>query len=381
MAQNALIRDPVPDKLHQPFMINGVKVSTNIRVQNPAYLTGHYSGIQRIQRMVWTAPRTKPVGESHKALLVDGVEHTRRGPLHDLVFQRGYSQRPLSPIRLRDPGPFHRFGPIGPSLQPPRKIRQVFFQIFSIPAPRPPVHPRRGVSFNRVIRLLEVIRVVYVVPQTGKLHPSVPTSSLSYPLHRIWQVHTSTTFSDSEFGTCFVAAISPWPGPFPPQSPPPGITPGFVRLLLWYYGPVRLPTSVHRGRAPLGFSARSSPSLCTRPNVGSPGSRAKSFRACPGSPTTRGRCNSRDSKLHRVAFRRLRTRRRPGVNLFSRLNTWPTLSPVNASVVTSRSPPHDSGSSWLAKPSTYGTFIHYSLPVCTGAPQVRCLYVKQIVSV
>ncbi|MHB1903694.1 MAG: hypothetical protein ACYCTG_06275 [Ferrimicrobium sp.] len=39
------------------------------------------------------------------------------------------------------------------------------------------------------------------------------------------------------------------------------------------------------------------------------------------------------------------------IALISRLNTWPARAPVNASPSPSRTPTHDSGSSWLAMPS------------------------------
>jgi hypothetical protein len=47
-------------------------------------------------------------------------------------------------------------------------------------------------------------------------------------------------------------------------------------------------------------------------------------------------------------------------NCFSRLNTQPALSPVNASTAFLQTPPHDSGSSWLARPLTFETFIQYN---------------------
>jgi len=50
-------------------------------------------------------------------------------------------------------------------------------------------------------------------------------------------------------------------------------------------------------------------------------------------------------------------------SLISRLNGWPTDSPVNASTASSRRPPHDSGSGWLAIPFLYRTFIDYSSTV------------------
>ena len=60
---------------------------------------------------------------------------------------------------------------------------------------------------------------------------------------------------------------------------------------------------------------------------------------------------------------------------FSRLNTWPAQSPVNASAMSSQTPPHDSGPVWIATPSPYGTFIHYLPPVLTGAPIETAIFV------
>ena len=60
----------------------------------------------------------------------------------------------------------------------------------------------------------------------------------------------------------------------------------FVRPLRWYYEIVRLPRSVHAGRAAIAFSSRPS-RLSTRAFLGSPGSRAWSVHACSGSVTPR----------------------------------------------------------------------------------------------
>jgi len=51
----------------------------------------------------------------------------------------------------------------------------------------------------------------------------------------------------------------------------------------------------------------------------------------------------------------------------SRLNTWPTRSPVNASDTPSRTNPHDSGPPRVASPSVYGSLIRCTSPVLTGA--------------
>jgi hypothetical protein len=53
----------------------------------------------------------------------------------------------------------------------------------------------------------------------------------------------------------------------------------------------------------------------------------------------------------------------------TRLNTRPARSPVHASALPLRTAPQDSGSLWVANPSTYDSFIHYTLPVLTGAQE------------
>jgi hypothetical protein len=55
----------------------------------------------------------------------------------------------------------------------------------------------------------------------------------------------------------------------------------------------------------------------------------------------------------------------------SPLNGWPVRAPVNASLPSLLPTMHDSGSVWGATPSLYGSFIHNSLPVLTGALTVR----------
>ena len=63
-----------------------------------------------------------------------------------------------------------------------------------------------------------------------------------------------------------------------------------------------------------------------------------------------------------VAFSSSERDRHLGIEPVSQLNTWPVVSPVNASRRPSRDAAHHSGSGWLAKPSPWGTFTSYSLP-------------------
>jgi hypothetical protein len=55
------------------------------------------------------------------------------------------------------------------------------------------------------------------------------------------------------------------------------------------------------------------------------------------------------------------------MNPFRSSNTWPVVSPVNASRRPSRDAAHHSGLGWLAKPFPWRTFTSYSLPALPGA--------------
>src|ERR1700730_15572303 len=68
-----------------------------------------------------------------------------------------------------------------------------------------------------------------------------------------------------------------------------------------------------------------------------------------------------------VAFSSSERDRHLGIRPVSQLNTWPAVSPVNASRQPSRDAVHHSGSGRLARPSPWGTFTSYSLPAFPGA--------------
>ena len=147
----------------------------------------------------------------------------------------------------------------------------------------------------------------------------------------------------------------------------------FVRELLRYYGPVRLPAFVHHGRTPLGFTVRTTFTPWSK--TGSPGFRVRCFGACSGSKTARSPCPSRHDDGHGVAFRtgvRASTLRTKFITQFT---TRPAPSPVNASHGPLRTHRHDSGPAWLANPSLCKTFICNTLPAFPGAsPLISCSY-------
>ena len=81
-----------------------------------------------------------------------------------------------------------------------------------------------------------------------------------------------------------------------------------------------------------------------------------------GSTTAPGRPSARAGAPGHVAFHSKHSVGVPEV-LFSRLNTQPMRTPVNASPKPSRASAHDSGTVWFATPSLEETCTPYSLPV------------------
>ena len=142
--------------------------------------------------------------------------------------------------------------------------------------------------------------------------------------------------------------------------------PGLVRRLHRYYETVRLPGFVHRRRASLDFPTRPAASSAT----GEP--RTSRF-SCEVFPYVHGVCD-RAGPVRISRYRcaqwclpTIPTASASRTKLLSRLNTRPARTPVNASAIPLRRSPHDSGPLWVASPSTYDSFIHYTSPVYPGA--------------
>src|SRR5437588_8481765 len=115
----------------------------------------------------------------------------------------------------------------------------------------------------------------------------------------------------------------------------------------------------------IGFG--SSPSRCG-PVLSDPGRRRDLPVPAQGAYTHAGvydppsRPGTRAGAPVRVAFHSMHSVGVPRV-LFSRLNTQPMRTPVNASPKPSRISAHDSGTVWFARPSLAETCTLYSLPV------------------
>jgi hypothetical protein len=140
-----------------------------------------------------------------------------------------------------------------------------------------------------------------------------------------------------------------------------------VRGLRRYYGPVRLPVSVHRRRSPVDSrrGRRHSPPS----DMGSPSSCDRSFGACLGSSTTRSPLAPRARDACGVAFRGRKPRRHSGLSYRFRGSIPSPHVPLS----TLRR--HPCGRRRMTRgrcgsllPSPCGSFIRYSCPVTGAAP-------------
>jgi hypothetical protein len=129
---------------------------------------------------------------------------------------------------------------------------------------------------------------------------------------------------------------------------------GFVRQLRRYYGTVRLPTLVHRGLTASAFPPRPAPPSSAGERGISRFSRMK-VPYVPGFLDRAGPTgDSRHNATGGIAFRPIRRRRHPEQVSFRGSIAQPARTPVNASPAPSRTPTHDSGPSWLARPCDVG---------------------------
>jgi hypothetical protein len=185
------------------------------------------------------------------------------------------------------------------------------------------------------------------------------------------------------FSSCPSDSTSRWT-PCPPESYPRlsgqrGITPAFGYdaphpsargtltllnnvLLSTHCGSVRLPVFFHHRRTSLDFPTRPA----SLPAPGGHGISRFPVEMLPYVPGVSDRGGPRSASRYRrpgCCLRLSPTAPASRRNCLTRLNTRPARSPVNASTPPSRAAPQDSGPLWVANPSTYDSFIHYTLPV------------------
>jgi hypothetical protein len=103
-SHDALIRNPVLDELHKPFVGKPTEKVANIQIKHPVHFSRQQSGVERIQRLMLAASWSEPVRKSEKIRFVDSIQHLDRRALDDFVFQRRDPERSLPPVSPSTPG-------------------------------------------------------------------------------------------------------------------------------------------------------------------------------------------------------------------------------------------------------------------------------------
>jgi len=298
----------------------------------------------------------EPIREPEKVRFVDGVEHLDDGALDNLVLQRGNSERPLPPVRLRDVRPTNRLRPVRSPLQPQGQVPEVGLQVLPVVLPGLAVDACRRVPLQGQVRRAQSTDVVDVVQERREPLPPIHPSGLTYPLERAWRA-------------CPALCPERVAPERVPLGRPPSLhrlrrrSPGVVRRLLRYCEAVRLPTSVRHRRMSLDFPVRPAASRAA-------GGRGTSRFPCEVLPCVLG-VSDRAGSSRVSRWRRARCGLPPVSTAsapwsgpkFSRLDTRPARSPVNASPPASRPLAHDSEPVWVATPSPYETSIRNTSPV------------------
>ena len=171
-----------------------------------------------------------------------------------------------------------------------------------------------------------------------------------------------TTPTQCPVGATLLSIPLSWPPSLHPlrrrQLPPTWVVPladTLVRELHRYYGAIRLPTIVHHRRTSGDFPMRPT-APCRAGGGGISRFPSKVRMNMHGVSDRAGPCRNLRERSDQRRLPHSPTRSAPRRKLLSRLNTQPAHTPVNASQPWLPTTAHDSGTLWLATPSTFKTF-------------------------
>ncbi len=132
-------------------MVHVVQEPPNVRIEYPVHPLPLDARIQRVQRLVRTAPWPKPVRKASQVHLVHRIEDRHHCLLNDFVLQRGDAQRTLPPIGFRYIYSSRRLGPIRSPVHPALEILKPIFQTVLLLPPFHAVYSRGRVPLQGVI--------------------------------------------------------------------------------------------------------------------------------------------------------------------------------------------------------------------------------------
>src|SRR3954471_19581607 len=181
---DALVADPVLQEADDPFLGNLREERPDVGVENEVHPPAADPDNQRIQRIMLAAPWPEPVREPEEILLVDRVQHRRRGSLDDLVFQRRDRKRTLAAVFLRNVAPTGWLRPVRSAFDPCVQLLNPAIEVLFIGLPCHAVHARSGVALDRVERRSQHGRVDMVQKRGEPLLLPLPCG-LSYAVQRL----------------------------------------------------------------------------------------------------------------------------------------------------------------------------------------------------
>jgi len=177
------------------------------------------------------------------------LPHLDDGALDDLVFQCGNTQRPLPPVRLLDVRPTYRLGSVRSPFEPLGEVLQMVSELLAVVLPRLPINSWRGLSLQCVVGPAQPLDGVHMVQERSEPQLPLPPCGVSYPVERAARTFPALC---PEHGTLVRVSL----GHRPSLRHLRGWFRSVVRQLLWYYGGVRLPVTVHHRIASLDFPMR-----------------------------------------------------------------------------------------------------------------------------
>jgi hypothetical protein len=133
VTQDAFIRYPMSQKLHQPVLVNSIEETSYISFYNIFCPSTFNSPVQHSQGIMATTVRPESVRVVYEVLLIDTLEDSAQSSLHQFVLKGWNTQWPhFITSGFRDVNPQHRLWNVRHPMESLDKIIKVRHQILCI---------------------------------------------------------------------------------------------------------------------------------------------------------------------------------------------------------------------------------------------------------
>ena len=96
------VADAMLHKCHRPLVVEGSEEVLQVRLEHPAHAHARNEFVARRQGVMRSSPRSSAKRAIQEIVLIDGVQHLRRGPLPRPVDDRWHPQNADTSDFLRD---------------------------------------------------------------------------------------------------------------------------------------------------------------------------------------------------------------------------------------------------------------------------------------